>query len=151
MTTQRAHGRCGPRFGATPGRRRARRLGPFVLMAAVAALGACTPYRVAVQQGNVITQEMVDRLRPGMTREQVAYIMGEPVIRNPFDQNQWDYVYTLRVRGRVDQRRKLSLIFAGDALAELKGDFKPGGGQAPADGADEGPDGEGAAGRRGSE
>ena len=96
------------------------------LAAAVAALGACASYRVAVQQGNVITQEMVDRLRPGMTREQVAYIMGEPVMRNPFDQNQWDYVYTLRVRDRVDDRRKLSVIFVAGALAEIKGDFKPG-------------------------
>lgn len=94
------------------------------LAAAAAALGACAPYSVVVQQGNVITQEMADRLRPGMTREQVAYIMGEPVMRNPFDQNQWDYVYTLRVRGQVDERRKLSVIFVADALAEIKGDFK---------------------------
>ena len=108
-----------------------RRRGGFVLLCAgcLAGLGAaqtgCSLYRVAVQQGNVITQEMVDGLKPGMTREQVAYIMGEPVIRNPFNEDQWDYVYTLEVPGRVDQQRKLSLFFSNGVLARLSGDFKP--------------------------
>ena len=82
-------------------------------------------YRLTVQQGNVITQKMVDGLKPGMTREQVAYIMGEPVIRNPFDENRWDYVYTFRVPGFVNDRAKLSLFFADDVLTHFTGDFKP--------------------------
>ena len=82
-------------------------------------------YRLTVQQGNVITQEMVDGLKPGMTREQVAFIMGEPVIRNPFDANRWDYVYTLRVPGYVDDNMKLSLFFSDGVLTRFSGDFKP--------------------------
>ena len=46
-------------------------------------------HKVSVQQGNVITQEMIDRLKPGMTRSQVAYVMGEPVIENTFNPDRW--------------------------------------------------------------
>ena len=83
-------------------------------------------YKVTVQQGNVITQQMVDRLKPGMTREQVAYVMGEPVIKNPFDQDRWDYVYTLRVPGVVNDRMKMSLFFTDDGLlSHFVGDLAP--------------------------
>lgn len=103
------------------------RAGVALLAAALAlAQSSCSLYRITVQQGNVITQEMVNGLKPGMTREQVAYIMGEPVVRNPFNENQWDYVYTLRVPGQVDRKRKLSLFFADGVLSQLTGDFKPG-------------------------
>lgn len=82
-------------------------------------------YRLTVQQGNVITQEMVDSLKPGMTQEQVAFIMGEPVMRNPFDSSRWDYVYTLRVPGYINDRMKLSLFFVDGELSHFVGDLKP--------------------------
>ena len=82
-------------------------------------------YRLSVQQGNVITQEMIDGLKPGMTREQVAFVMGQPVIRNPFDDSRWDYVYTLRVPGFVNETVKMSLFFTDDVLTHFTGDFKP--------------------------
>ena len=94
----------------------------------VALCAACTlprVYRLSIQQGNVITQEMIDGLKPGMTREQVAYVMGQPVVRNPFDDNRWDYVYTLRVPGYVDETVKMSLFFTDGALTHFTGDFKP--------------------------
>ena len=53
-------------------------------------LGLPRVHKVTVQQGNVITQEMIDKLKPGMSRSQVAYIMGEPVFRNPFNDDRWD-------------------------------------------------------------
>lgn len=89
-------------------------------------------YKVTVQQGNVITQQMVDRLQPGMTREQVAYVMGEPVIRNPFDQDRWDYVYTLRVPGVVQDHMKMSLFFTDGLLSHFVGDLAPSDQQAKA-------------------
>ena len=97
------------------------------LAAAVLAASCSLPrvYRLSVQQGNVITQEMVDGLKPGMTREQVAYIMGEPVIRNPFDDSRWDYVYTLRVPGYLDDQAMMSLFFTDGVLSHFIGDFKP--------------------------
>lgn len=101
-------------------------IGVALLLALV--LSACSlprVYRLSVQQGNVITQEMVDSLKPGMTREQVAFVMGEPVIRNPFDDSRWDYVYTFRVPGYVDDQSMLSLYFVDDKLSHFAGDFKP--------------------------
>lgn len=82
-------------------------------------------YKVTVQQGNVITQQMVDSLKPGMTQEQVAYVMGEPVIKNPFDRDRWDYVYTLRVPGVVNDRMKMSLFFTDGLLSHFVGDLAP--------------------------
>ncbi|MCY3623244.1 MAG: outer membrane protein assembly factor BamE [Gammaproteobacteria bacterium] len=82
-------------------------------------------YKVTVQQGNVITQQMVDSLKPGMTQEQVAYVMGEPVIKNPFAQDRWDYVYTLRVPGVVNDHMKMSLFFTDGLLSHFVGDLAP--------------------------
>ena len=82
-------------------------------------------YKVTVQQGNVITQQMVDSLKPGMSQEQVAYVMGKPVIKNPFDEDRWDYVYTLRVPGVVSDRMKMSLFFTDGMLSHFVGDLVP--------------------------
>ena len=82
-------------------------------------------YKVTVQQGNVITQQMVDSLKPGMSQEQVAYVMGKPVIKNPFDEDRWDYVYTLRVPGVVSDRMKMSLFFTDGMLSHFVGDLAP--------------------------
>lgn len=101
---------------------------PLAALAATLLATACSlprVYRLTVQQGNVITQEMVDSLKPGMTHEQVAYIMGEPVIKNPFDDSRWDYVYTLRVPRFVDNQARLSLFFVDGQLSHFSGDYKP--------------------------
>ena len=82
-------------------------------------------YRITIQQGNVITQEMVDQLKPGMTRSQVAYIMGEPILRNTFNENRWDYIYTVMLPGYFEQDVRLSLFFEDEVLAYFTGDFAP--------------------------
>jgi len=82
-------------------------------------------YKITVQQGNVITQEMVDQLKPGMTRSQVAYIMGEPILRNTFSEDRWDYVYSVLLPGYFEQDVRLSLFFEDDVLAYFTGDFAP--------------------------
>ena len=82
-------------------------------------------HKVTVQQGNVITQEMVDKLKPGMTRSQVAYILGEPVLRSTFSNNRWDYVYSVEVPGYFSNEVHLSLFFDGDNLAYFTGDLAP--------------------------
>ncbi len=82
-------------------------------------------YRITVQQGNVITQEMVDKLKPGMTRSQVAFIMGEPILRNTFDENRWDYIYTVYLPGYFDQKIRMSLYFQEEVLAYFTGDLAP--------------------------
>lgn len=82
-------------------------------------------YRTTIQQGNVVTQEMVDRLRPGMTRRQVRFILGEPVAANAFRADRWDYVYTIQVGSRDRQQQTLTLWFEEDSLARFEGDFLP--------------------------
>ncbi len=80
---------------------------------------------VPIQQGNVITQEMVDKLKPGMTRRQIAFVMGEPVLRNPFNPDRWDYVYSVQVGSVVYQQLRMSLFFENDMLAKFTGDMAP--------------------------
>ena len=82
-------------------------------------------YKLSVQQGNVITQEMVDRLKPGMTRNQVEFVMGKPVLSDPFNDDQWVYVYSLEVPDYFTQTFKMVLAFEGDTLATITGDYVP--------------------------
>lgn len=79
-------------------------------------------HKVTVQQGNVITQDMIDRLKPGMTRSQVTFVMGEPVLRHTFDDNRWDYIYTLQIPGYYNVEKKVSLFFENGVLAYFTGD-----------------------------
>lgn len=82
-------------------------------------------YRATIQQGNVVTQEMIDRLRPGMTRRQVRFVLGEPVLANAFRADRWDYLYTVQVGAQARQQQRLTVYFEEDALAYFEGDFVP--------------------------
>ncbi len=98
------------------------------LLLALSLLGGCgwpRVHKVIVQQGNVITQEMIDKLKPGMTRTQVAYIMGEPVVRNTFNDTRWDYVYSLENPGQYEVNSTVSLFFENERLSHFVGDLAP--------------------------
>lgn len=97
------------------------------LLLATAACSFSLPrvHKVTVQQGNVITQEMIDRLKPGMTRSQVAFVMGEPVVRNSFDDDRWDYIYSLQIPGYYNERKRVSVYFEDGVLAYFTGDYAP--------------------------
>ena len=82
-------------------------------------------YKIAIPQGNIITQEMVDQLRPGMTKRQVIFVMGTPLVRDPFHQDRWDYVYNFQPGGGVRGQERLSVFFVEDALINFTGDFIP--------------------------
>ena len=88
-------------------------------------LGIPRVHKITIQQGNVITQEMIDQLKPGMTRSQVAFVMGEPIFRNSFDEDRWDYIYTVEVPGLYQDERRVSLYFESDLLAYFTGDYAP--------------------------
>ena len=83
-------------------------------------------YKLDVQQGNVVTQDMVDQLRPGMTTRQVRFIMGTPLIQDTFHENRWDYLYSLTPGHLERVQERISLIFEDDRLVALSGDFTPG-------------------------
>jgi outer membrane protein assembly factor BamE len=82
-------------------------------------------HKITVQQGNVITQDMIDKLRPGMNRAQVAFVMGEPVMQNTFDNDRWDYIYTVEVPGLYEEQKRLSIYFVDDELNHFTGDYVP--------------------------
>ncbi len=80
------------------------------------------PYRIDIQQGNVVTQEMVAKLQPGMTRAQVRFALGSPLIVDPFRTDRWDYVYMLQRQGKDVERRQITVIFDDDKLVRVEGD-----------------------------
>ncbi|SHL22970.1 outer membrane protein assembly factor BamE [Nitrosospira sp. Nsp11] len=82
-------------------------------------------YKIEIQQGNVITQEMVNKLKPGMTRSQVRFALGSPMISDAFHENRWDYVYRLEQKGKLVEQRHLAVFFEGDKLVRTNGTFTP--------------------------
>ncbi|HWP01801.1 MAG TPA: outer membrane protein assembly factor BamE [Methylococcus sp.] len=83
-------------------------------------------YHLDIHQGNLVSQEMVDQLKPGMNKRQVTFIMGTPLLVDPLHDNRWDYLYSNQPGGGERVQRRISLWFEDDELVGLQGDFKPG-------------------------
>ena len=86
------------------------------------ALPSVKPYKLDVQQGNVVTSKMLLQLRPGMTQSQVRFIMGTPLIQDSFHGKRWDYVYQMRENGKITEQRRVILDFENDLLKTVRGD-----------------------------
>tara|TARA_B110000208_G_scaffold187901_1_gene246634 strand:+ start:14605 stop:15792 length:1188 start_codon:yes stop_codon:yes gene_type:complete len=84
-----------------------------------------TPYKMDIQQGNVVTSEMLLKLRPDMTKSQVQYIMGTPLLVDSFHSDRWDYFYQFRKQGKVINQHRVILDFEGELLARVRGDVVP--------------------------
>lgn len=80
------------------------------------------PHKIDISQGNALNQEMLDKLRPGMTQSQVRFILGTPLLVDPFHNNRWDYVYRLEKEGRLVENRRVTVVFENERLKELQGD-----------------------------
>lgn len=94
------------------------------LLVLAAALGGCgIVYQVDVNQGNLVEKEMVDSLKPGMTKRQVALVMGTPSIQSPFDQDRWDYAASISRRGATPEVKNLTLFFEDNLLVRIEGDY----------------------------
>lgn len=101
-------------------------------MCALLALASCGNnfgfpgvYRINVEQGNVVTEEMVEQLRPGLNRRQVRYIMGTPLIEDAFHSDRWDYRYLLRNGNETLSTTQLTLWFDDDELVRAEGPDAP--------------------------
>lgn len=81
-----------------------------------------SPYRIDVRQGNYVSQEMVAQLRPGMTRDQVRFALGTPLVADMFHANRWDYVYRFQPGSGEVQLRRLVVFFEDNKLARVGGD-----------------------------
>ena len=94
-------------------------------------LGGCSSprfhlvHKIDVQQGNVVTQEALNQLKPGMTRRQAQYIMGSPMIADVFHQNRWDFVYLMEPGYGEPTREHVTLYFEADALQRVEGTMHP--------------------------
>ncbi|MDD5229267.1 MAG: outer membrane protein assembly factor BamE [Methylococcales bacterium] len=82
-------------------------------------------YTIDVNQGNMIDQTMIDQLRPNMTKRQVLYIMGSPMLVDYFHQNRWDYIYSSKKGGEDPEKKAVSIFFENDQVKGIQGDLRP--------------------------
>ncbi|MGE0099917.1 MAG: outer membrane protein assembly factor BamE [Hydrogenophaga sp.] len=118
---------------------RSRPLRVLVCAVALVGLGACsgygdgtfgltslvTPYKIDILQGNVVTREQSQLLKPGMTRLQVRDVLGSPLLTSVFHAERWDYVFTYKRQGQEPQSRKVTAFFKGDVLDRVEADELP--------------------------
>ncbi len=81
------------------------------------------PHRIDVQQGNALDQENVSRLKTGLNRSQVRFLLGTPLLVDPFRSDRWDYVYVDYKAGKLAEQKHISLFFEGDTLVRIEGDL----------------------------
>ena len=109
----------------------------FLLLVCLSALAGCgvpripgiTPYKPDIQQGNYVSPEMMSQIKPGMSREQVRFILGTPLVTDIFHSDRWDYVYWRETPAGAREQRKLAVLFEQGQLARVDGDVVPSGGQ----------------------
>ena len=109
-----------------------RKIWILVLAAALLCMAGCSmvrgftlkPYRINIQQGNYLEEDEVDRVEPGMTRSQVRFLLGTPMVSDLFNNQRWDYVYYLKI-GRTRQvfRRHFVVFFEGDEVIGIEKDL----------------------------
>ena len=103
----------------------------WLLLALVVALAGCSyvqrlgVYKLEINQGNYVTKDMVERLRPDMTKSQVRLILGTPLVIDVFHADRWDYVYHHEVGGKAVENRRFAVFFTNDKLAKWEGDDAP--------------------------
>ena len=97
----------------------------MTLISACSAVGFPGVYRIDVEQGNIVTQGIADQLQPGMSRRQVRFILGTPLVEDTFNRDRWDYVYTKRNGLDVLADERLTVMFEGDSLIAVSGDYVP--------------------------
>lgn len=83
-------------------------------------------YRIDIQQGNVVEQDMLDQLEPGMDKNQVRFILGTPIIVDPFHQDRWEYIYTYSEGGKQREQRRITVFFENNRLQAVGGDVMVG-------------------------
>ena len=97
-----------------------RRFFPVLALALAVLLSAGCVYQAALSQGNMLDQEDIDQVEVGMTRGQVRFLLGTPMIDDPFHEDRWDYVYYLIVgREKATFKRWISIHFDGDYVSEI--------------------------------
>ncbi|MCG6975469.1 MAG: outer membrane protein assembly factor BamE [Acidiferrobacterales bacterium] len=106
----------------------------LALLTAVSVSGCNILYVQDIEQGNILTPDMIDQIRPGMTRKQVTFILGTPLVEDPFHADRWDYYYSLKPGDKqaVGKKQVITIYFKGDRVTQIIRDMpdsKPGSGE----------------------
>jgi len=102
-------------------------------LVAVLALSGCTylnplnwgAYHMDIQQGNLVTQDAVAKLKIGMTRSQVKFLLGTPMLTDSFHADRWDYKYQMFIGGKKTDDKLFTVYFNGDTLVKFEGEVMP--------------------------
>lgn len=96
----------------------------FLLFSIVSLLSACIrPYQPDIQQGNIINNSELKQIEYGMSKQEVLFILGTPMVIDPFNESRWDYYYSKKdQRNRETAARLITVTFEGDRLVKLNGD-----------------------------
>ncbi len=84
-----------------------------------------TPHRMVIEQGNEVSEASVQKVKPGMTRNQVRFLLGTPLLADPFHANRWDYKYVLERQGKPTEERLVTVIFNADSVVSVEGQGLP--------------------------
>ena len=104
-------------------------LGLLLLGTACSRVPSLGVYRIDVQQGNVLSEDMLAQLSPGMEKRKVRFLLGTPMLIDTFNQDRWDYIYTYSQGGGIAEQRQVTLFFEGDRLERIEGDVHRGDGR----------------------
>lgn len=83
-------------------------------------LAGCAAHRIDIQQGNILSRDRLALLKPGMEAQQVRFVLGTPLVQDPFHPDRWDYFYLLDAEGDVTQRYNVTIYFEGGKLASIE-------------------------------
>ncbi len=95
----------------------------ILVLLIVLSSGCIRTYKIDVQQGNVVTAGQLQQLKPGMSKREVRYVLGTPLIVDPFRDDRWDYFYSFKAGSSTrPERRRITVVFDNDALKHIQGD-----------------------------
>ena len=99
----------------------------IMICATAITLSACSVHKLDIQQGNVMTPEMREQLKLGMSKRQVSFVLGSPLLIDPFHRDRWDYVYTFAKGSKTPEIQRMALFFEGDKLVRMEDNTLPSG------------------------
>ena len=98
-----------------------------VLIASTLLSGCFIVYRMDVEQGNFVTQDLVDKVKPGMTKAEVKGVLGTPLLNDTFHANRWDYYFSNKAGRKPEERAHVTIVFENDKVVSIKGEGRPAG------------------------
>ena len=92
-------------------------ISPFILLIFISCT-SLSPYKVPILQGNIIDEDDITKLKEGLTKEQIQFIFGTAIIKDPFHSSRWDYYYSIQIGDNLIENKKLTIFFNADSLVE---------------------------------